>query len=74
MKQGAHWAAFAGGIYGHGDRNIEVVRVLIKAGADPSLVREDGETPAQTASRNDNKGIALYLKKFVASQSYKNEG
>jgi len=45
-------------MFGH----VDVVRILLKAGADPALLNRNGETPYQLAIKCKHPSVADYLK------------
>jgi uncharacterized protein len=51
----------------HGD--VELLELLLSAGADPTVARDDGETPAQTAEAEGHVDVARRLREVAAARA-----
>ncbi len=48
--------------------HVEIVRVLLEAGADANKADEIGRTPMHVAARNAQSEVAVMLSEFVLTQ------
>ena len=54
-------------------RNIEIVRALLEAGADPNAAQQQGFRPIHEAGNNGNRELAELLMRYGADPSLKND-
>ena len=54
-------------------RNIEIVRAVLEAGADPNAAQQQGFRPIHEAGNNGNRELAELLMRYGADPSLKND-
>ena len=54
-------------------KNLEIVRAVLEAGADPNAAQQQGFRPIHEAGNNGNRELAELLMRYGADPSLKND-